>query len=164
MDITQYTTCDEVRALLGVSSDEIEDGTILLEVYATGLEADLRGISPQLMAEYASSTAATPPSDNQTWLVKSVRAFAALSLAKQLCPSLPMFAPKDISDGKANISRWASSPYEVTIDAVTARFSVLRDQVSTALDVVLASASSGPVSARPYFFGVKLSTNPVTGA
>ena len=45
MALLTYTTYDDIRAALGVSSDEIEDATLSLSLYELNLTSDLTGES-----------------------------------------------------------------------------------------------------------------------
>ena len=40
LPITNYTSYDSVRAALGVSSDDLEDATLALDIYADALELE----------------------------------------------------------------------------------------------------------------------------
>lgn len=53
MLITDYTTYDDVRAVLGVSTDELEDTTLALETYASALLLDLEDVDVALPAAYS---------------------------------------------------------------------------------------------------------------
>jgi hypothetical protein len=43
--LTEYTTYEDVRAALGVSSEEIDDATLGLDTFLTLLEEDLRAVN-----------------------------------------------------------------------------------------------------------------------
>lgn len=158
MSILDYTTYDDIRAVLGVSTDELEDTTLDLEIYDSGLVLDLEdvdlGLSDAYLALPATRTA------TQDRFHRTVRMFAAYSVARQLTASLPMFGPKDISDGKATVTRFADSPYKETIKRVQAEF----DRCRTRLEKAYAGLSSGAYTLTiPTFLSVASpSTDPVT--
>ena len=104
MALASYTTYDEVRALLGVSSTELPDDVLSLQVYDIGLTGELYDISPTCASSYVTVSNKQPSARTtaEQWFYDSVRIFAAYAVAKQLTSSLPMFGPKDISDGKAS--------------------------------------------------------------
>lgn len=117
MALLDYTSYDEVRAVLGVSSDELEDATLALGVYSSNLNFELEGVSLQLPASYSAVVAIASGSRTavQQRLYDATRLFATYAVAKQLGTSLPLFGPKDITDGKSAISRFADSPYKETL-------------------------------------------------
>lgn len=164
MDILDYTSYDEVRALLGVSSDELEDGTLALPVYATNLEAELRDIKVSLPTDYQSIHALTTRSAEQQWFYDIARFYAAHVVARQLCTSLPLFSPREISDGKANVVRFAQNPFQTTIDRIDDQYNVARRRLESAY-AALPSASTATTTARRVFFSsASGATDPVTGA
>lgn len=163
MAITSYTSFDEVRAVLGVSSDELEDATLALPMYDYGLQAELNDISATLSADFAAVLAIATQSRTavQSWFYQTTKLFATYSVARQLCSGLPLFGPKDISDGKATVSRFADSPYRTVVKAVNDEFNKARLRLEAAL-AQLNSSSSATVT-RTYFLASPLATDPVTG-
>ena len=163
--LADLTTCDEVRAVLGVSDDEIEDRTILLPVYEYNLEAELRGVSATLISHCADVRAKPEAerTDNEKWLLKMAAIFATYAVAKNLTTSLPMFSPKEVSDSKASMARFSQNPYADTIAAILKQFDVAKGRVTEALTAIEV------VSARRFKFTPNLmraagGTDPVTGS
>ena len=165
MALADLTTCDEVRAVLGVSDDEIEDRTILLPVYAYNLEAELRGVSATLISRCASvrAKAEAERSDNETWLLKMASTVATYVVAKNLTTSLPMFSPKEISDSKASIARFAQNPYADTIAAILKQYEVARGRVTDAL-AALETVNARRFNYVPNLMRAAGGTDPVTGS
>jgi len=163
MAVTDYTTYEDVRALLGVSSTELPDDVLSLQVYDIGLTGELYDISPTCASSYVTVSNKQPSARTtaEQWFYDSVRIFAAYAVAKQLTSSLPMFGPKDISDGKATVSRFADSPYRAVVTAIAKAY----DQMRARLDKALASMNSTSVTATPrtFFSVVSPSIDPVTG-
>lgn len=164
MPITAYTTYADVRAALGVSPDELEDTTLALELYDYNLRLEIEAVSTTLAADYTTVTAIAEETrtSSEANLYRAIRLFATYAVAKQLSSSLPLFGPKDISDGKATVSRFADSPYIETIKEVKRQYERNR---SALVDAYGAYKSTGSSSySRPYFVASGPSTDPVTGA
>lgn len=124
MAVTLYTTYDAVRSALGVTDDELLDAAIEVETVVYELEERLVEMSSTLLFDYrtVASLADADRDDDQEKLYRRVRLFSAAAVALRLCTGLPLFAPKDIGDGKATLSRFADGPYRVTIDQVAADY------------------------------------------
>lgn len=110
MALTDYTTYDEIRAVLGVSEDELEDRDLALNLRSLELDMDLESVHPNLVTVYELYKAG-PTTQPQRRLVRAVPVFAAYSVARRLLMALPMFAPKTITDGRASQDRTAD-PYK----------------------------------------------------
>ena len=164
MSLTDYTSYAEVRAVLGVESEEISDTTLALSLYGDHLTNELEGVNVNLPTQYAAVVAVVSPAvrtDVQTRFYSVTRLFAAYAVAKQLGSALAMFGPKDITDGKATVSRFADSPYKATLSRVDQQYEALRAKLEAAyLALGLTLTQSTP---RPYFVISSPSTNPVTG-
>lgn len=162
--ITDYTTFDDVRSALGVSSDEIDDLTLALESWDNRLQFELEDVGATLPASYATIAAITPNLRTavQVKLYRSTRLFATLAVANSLTASLSMFGPKDIGDGKAVVSRFADSPYRETIKGVQAQYIKAQDRLKAAWGEFNVSTV---VAAPRSYLGISSPTyNPVTGA
>ena len=134
MAILTYTSYDEVRAVLGVSTDELEDPTLALALYDYGLQAELNDISAALPADFATVAAITSGSRTtiEQWFLQTTKLFAAYAVAKQLGTGLPLFGPKDISDGKATVSRFADSPYKESLKRVEKEYNTMKVRLESA--------------------------------
>ena len=159
--LTDYTTYDDIRAALGVSADDIEDSTLALTLYEDILVEDLEDVSASLPATYQVTKALGTKSDDQTRFLRACRTFAAYAVAKHLTASLPLFAAKQVGDGKASVQRF-DNPYADTIKQVNSQYGKARSRVQTALSAL--SMSSGSTVTRQYFAVVSPSTDPVTGS
>lgn len=129
VNIQLYTTPADVRGILGVAEEELPDRVVLLDTYGYLLEQDLRDVRETLPEEYQVALENSDAASKK--LVRTTRTFASLALARALCMSLPMFGPKDISDSKATISRFADSPYKETSKRVEAAFGLMRQTLQT---------------------------------
>lgn len=162
MAMVDFTTYDDIRAALGVSSDDLEDGTISLAVYEVNLKSELRDVSASLATDYATVKAKSSRTDVEQWFFEVTRLFSTYVVAKHLSSSLPMFAPKTHSDGKAEVTRFTDNPYKETVKAVKA----LYDQNRTRLQAAYADykATSAPSKVDRVFFATSAPFNPVTNS
>lgn len=161
--LIDYTTFDDIRSALGVSSDELEDTTLELETWDYHLQADLEGISATLTAGYAAVVAVAAGSRTaaQAKLYRATRLYATLSTANALAASLPMFGPKDVSDGKALVSRFADAPYKAVVKSVREQYETAGARLKQAWAEL--SSSTSKVTVRSYMGVSSPATDPVTG-
>jgi hypothetical protein len=163
MDILDLTNYDNIRSLLGVNSKEIADETIALEVYSQGMTMEFEDMDFGMLPKYQ-EVEAINESDRtaeQTRFYMTARSFAAYAVAKELCTSLPLFAPKEVSDSKTLVGRFASNPYKDTISQVREHFGILRTRLIAAFGVV--QASDVVATSRVFLAVSGLTTDPVTG-
>lgn len=161
MALTDYTTCADIRAVLGVSDAELEDETLGLEVYSSNLSKELRSVHAQVLPQYSEVKALDEASrsDAQQQFYEAVRLFAVYAVARQLGSSLPLFGPKDVSDSKASMSRFSDSPYKTTMNEVKTQYATMKQDLGTAIAAILTSNTSRK---RRVFMAVSgLSTDPV---
>lgn len=161
--LTDYTTYNDIRSALGVSVDEIADVTLALETWDYNLQAELEGINAALLSTYASVVAVVPANRTpaQAKFYRSTRLFSTFATANALAASLPMFGPKDISDGKATVSRFADSPYKVVVAAVRTQYDSAKDRLKQALTELNSAAIT--LTPRAYMGTSRPSYDPVTG-
>lgn len=163
MALSDYTTPDNIRAVLGVEDDELKDETLSLEVYEFGLRQELDLIDLDLADDYATIADLDSKTDTQRRFYEACRMFATYAVAKSLLSALPLMAPKEITDGKAATSRFAQDPYKETTKAVTSWYEIHKQRLEDAYDLLNAS----PVSEiqLPTMMLVGVPTNdPVTGS
>lgn len=107
MALLDYTSYDEVRAVLGVSSTELPDRTLAQPLYDTHAELALEDIAPTLPTVYADIVAL--PSGTATAvqlrLQTLVQLFVPYAVAAKLLTSLPLFAVQSLTDGRAGFDR-----------------------------------------------------------
>jgi hypothetical protein len=163
LSLTDYTSEDQVRAALGVSEFELEDGTINLEVYTTGLKEDLYEVDPGLVSRYEEVSALDEEArtPQQARFYSLTRLFSTYSVARQLGGALSMFAPKTLGDSKASFSRHADSPYKDTLLQVNKLFEQNRVRLSEAYKTLVSSETAR--SQRVYLAGIAPAVDPVTG-
>jgi hypothetical protein len=164
MALTDYTTYVEVRATLGVSDKELTDVTLSLDMYGHALVADLEDIGLNLPTDFA--TVLGMNEDERTGaqqrFYSAVRLFSPYAVAVQLASSLPLFAPKSLTDGKAGFSRDANSPYKTAIENARQQFDRNRQRLADRYGDFVGGATAAEI--RPYFTVVTPAIDPVTGA
>ena len=157
--LTDFATYDEIRAVLGVSDEELEDGTLALPMYLKLLQLDFGDIAGTLEAQYLAAKASITPSAAEQKLVDVVSVFSAYAISKHLLTSLPLFAPKRITDGRAETDR-ITDPFEGVREGVNSMYPVLKSRVGAALTALGTSVTASP--ARIFFSVAGLAINPVT--
>lgn len=164
MALTDYTTYDEIRASLGVSSDEIEDTTLGLAMYSDYLDLELDDIDSDIASQFTTVKAIAEGSRTaaEARFYKATTLFAVYAVARQLTVSLPLFSPKDISDGKATLGRYADSPYRETIKRVKDEYEKFRVRLKDTFDALNATTTT-PVT-RSYMGVSSPDTDVVTGS
>jgi hypothetical protein len=161
--LEDYTSQDEVRAALGVDSDELSDATLDLDMYYQYLLVELRSISATLLTDFATvvGIAEGSRSEVQAALFAAVKLFAPYAVAVFALPSLPLLAQKALTDGKASVTRFSGEPYKDTSERVQAMYEKLRTDLIAASGTYLGSSSVS--SLRPFLSAVGLAVDPVTG-
>jgi hypothetical protein len=158
--IRTYTTYDEIRAVLGVSDEDIEDATLELAIYDHYLTMELEEVNIDLPETFATTNALTTPTAVQSRFLQATAMFAAFAVAKQLTSSLPLFAAKQVTDSKAGITR-SDNPYKDTIKSIGIEYTRVRNRLIQSLDA-LGSTTAAPVT-RKFFGIVSPSSDPITG-
>lgn len=161
--LTDYTTYEDVRSALGVSTDELEDTALALETWDNHLRFELEDIGKTLPDAYATVKAVPEASrtDEQARLYRATRLFATLAVANALAAALPMLAPKSLTDGKAAVSRFSDAPYKETVMRVKEQYNVAQNRLRQAW--AASNASSFTSTPRTYLGVANPTTDPVTG-
>lgn len=163
MALSEFTTFGDVRAALGVTSDELEDATLSLRLYDFSLRADLDSISAQLIPTFRSIAEEVEPTEDEIRLHEMVQLFATYSVARHLTSSLPMFSFKEVTDGKASDVR-SSESYKATIERVEGLYEAYRTQVVSRLStVVTGTSATSALVLRSYLSIGSPTRDPVTG-
>ena len=104
--LSNYTSYDSVRAVLGISSRIFPDTVMSTEIYDLALRFELTAISADLDAEYLDliddSVSLVPAAQN---FYNAVRLFSAHAVAFKALTALPELSPTFISDSKASLKK-----------------------------------------------------------
>ena len=163
MDLDDYTTCDDVRSLLGVDDAELKDATITLDVNLLDLEDNLYAVAPDLTTTFLDIKAKDEElrSVEEAQVFRLTKLFATYSLAHTLATSLPMFGPKSMTDNKASFSRFSGEPYEKVLSRILDRYAYYRDRLLAALEDLNSTEREQVV--KTHFVAVGSAYDPVTG-
>jgi hypothetical protein len=138
MDITDYTTYNEIRSSVGLASKELTDVELAQEIYANRLDLNMgkidlteTGFTGTLKANFATIAAKAEidrTSDEQE-LYNLTRLFSTYTVAYEVAVSLSMHA-KSLTDSKASLTRFSSeSSYKLVKEALKNQISDIKDQI-----------------------------------
>lgn len=162
MAVTDYTTYAEIRAVLGVAEEELEDETLALPIYGTMLDEDLLDLNAGLPANYATLKALPTPNTDQSRFLSLVSAWSSYEVADQLLGALAMFGPKIIQSDKDSAER-ITDPYAALREQVPAVLSRLEGRI-LALYAILFPGNPAPVPVTAInVVNAGLAVDPITG-
>lgn len=163
MAITDFTTTNSVRAVLGVSHKEIQDVVLLNPIYDLQLTEALFQLNADMQSDFETAFA-IPEADRtstQERFVGLVQLYAAYFVADLCLGAVEMFAPITIKDSKSELTR--NDPYK------TLRIDVPRSLAIIKISLMSVYALINPVALAPTavqrisVLASPLATNPVTG-
>lgn len=167
LSFTDYTSNAIVRGLLGVAEEEVTDDVFttmsasFLQEVTFALE-DLNSAIPTLFETAKTAVDASTASVAQQRFYDIVQLYAAYITADHCADgAVEMFAPKKITDGKAELER-REDPYSSLRAALKASLARWRSRLSAAL-TVLDSSQSITTTARTLVSSTGLAVDPVTG-
>lgn len=160
MLITAFAQYEEIRSTLGVSEDELSDATLSLDMYEDVLAADLEDVALDLPSTYATTLGVEMPTAPQERFLRATRTFARYVLARHLTATLPMFAPREVGDGKAVMAR-VNEPFRDTVKAINGEYEKARTRLIAAFEALGSAAEV--TTPRVYFSVVSPVSDPITG-
>lgn len=160
--LSQFVSPGEVRAVLGVAPEELEDQTLAMPLYLRQLQFDLSDIAPELESAYLSSSVLQTRTAVQQKLYDVMQTYAAYAIAKVLLSSVSLFAPKRITDGKSELER-VVDPYQDVRDGVDTGYQVLKERLVNAFKAATGGDTAVTTRIFTYTVAAGLSSNPVTG-
>lgn len=130
--LTTYTSYAEIRAVLGISSKDLDDATLALPIYERNLSLEFSEVDTALKASYVAiaAVAESARSTAQQTFFEVVQVYSAYSISRQLLTSLPYFALQRITDGRAEGEREGDA-FKDTKDSINATFSILAVRLRT---------------------------------
>lgn len=152
MLITDYTSYAEVRSVIGLSTDELTDTQLALEVYANSLELYLGTVTLPTEAPgpgplstrflEIKGTAVGERTTKEQLLYALTRLLSTYVVASEVAISLSMTAPKMISDSKVSLTRFApEATFRDVATAIRYRVSELKGRIE---DINITTAASLP--------------------
>lgn len=143
MTLTDFTGLDDIRAALGVSVDEISDATLSLPLYVNNLVASLLQVDPGIITLF--NTKRAIPEGNRTadeyMFVIIFPVYCTYIVAQQLTVSLPLFSPKEITDGQAGFTRYSQDPYKETKKGIAQMLDGYYNQVTAVLALLTSTTA-----------------------
>lgn len=163
--LTDYTSPDTVRALLGVHELEIEDAELMQPIHAFTITEGLLDIGAAVQTQYT-AIAATPAAtrtSTQTRYYETVRFYSAALVAKAVLPALPMFAPQSLEDEKDKMKRFdgALDALQASLDATLAN---LKAKIVALVSILVPGTPTASSVTRSFVSATGLAFDPVTGA
>ena len=165
MPLTDYTTTDEIRAALGVSTTELPDSILLQPQYLTLATIEMEEVNAGIPALYTTVSAipeGTRTSVQQRFYSLS-RLFVTYAIARNLLTSLPLFSVQRLTDGRAEFQRQADVFEDVRL-GVNGMFNSLRLKLSIANKLLTPADSLYSTTAFSYTVSIGLGLDPVTNA
>ena len=162
MTLTEFTSFDDIRAVLGVSVDELSDTTLSLNLYLFSLVSALEGVDLGVIPYFEPLVATAPSTATDIRFFQAVQVFASYAVAKQASGSLPMFSPKEQTDGKSSLVRFSQDPYKVTMEKIEEGYEAWKVKLSAAYSATQ-NVGAPVVSDRPYLSVVSPGYDPVSG-
>lgn len=161
IDITDYTSYDEIRAVLGLDAIELTDESLALDLYASVLQRTLRGTtdsSGKSLYTYYDELYSSASTDDEETLLGLLREFSTYTVAVACLPGLSFLIKKSESDGKANITRFSSeATFKDVANNVSQKLNEIRTEILT---MVGASTSYNAITPLKR---VAPDSDPVTG-
>lgn len=163
MELVEYMSYDEVRAALGVNDIELPNAKLALGMYVHNLTAELEEVDVGLPAKFVevSGIDESVRTDKQRRFFETTRMFALYAVAKQLCTTLPMFGPKEVSDSKTSISRFSDSPYKETVKMIKEQYNLNKSRLDKAYGDVMTVEKTMPT--QTFLLVSSPTTDRVTG-
>jgi hypothetical protein len=167
MDITSFTSYDDIRSLLGLTKKELSDDNLALPHWYLAVEQDLRDIDggagaalTQFAAVEAVNETARTAAQAQFYKVASL--YVLYNIGSQLLASADVFSPQSITDGKASISRLAER-FDKLRPVILGGLQSLKNRLEEALLVLVPAAGVTAVATRRMIVSTGLAFDPVTG-
>jgi hypothetical protein len=148
-DVILYTTTDEIRAILGVTANEVKDEALVSMLLEKRLQSDLYGWLPGHAAVYAAGQA-VGATDEEVNKQRTLQLFSAYFCASHV-DFFQLSIPASIGDGKNILKRFEG----IDFDALSAKLRGIAEQYKDdILDGVLGT---------PVLFGISVPDyDPVT--
>lgn len=162
MPVTLYTTYDEIRAVLGLDSEELTDTELSLEMFENGLSLAISDIKlPESYTDSLDVVFEALPDTNRTVeqqrLYDLTRLFATYQVAYDVAVSLPGRMMKSISDGKSVRTRFSpESVYQSIVKRIQEKLAMAK--------VALQNIGSATVTGFDYFYAVPPGVDRVTNS
>lgn len=160
--LPKYTSYDDIRGVLSVTDEELEDGTLALPNFESQLFEQMREVAPGLQQLYLDTLQVANQSAEEARLVRLTRVFSTYAVCVQLLDALPLLAIKSDQDARAQYERF-EKPFERVEPAVRAAFEVAKRRLLDAYNDVATTPVNRVSPVITMFTSTGLATDPVTG-
>lgn len=107
--LSKLATPEEIRALLGVSDEELKDSQLDLPVFLRGVKASVNRIDPRIWSTYAALPESPLTDTDEEQFADAFQSYATMRAAQLLAISLPNYGVRSLTDGKAAFTRQTDS-------------------------------------------------------
>lgn len=160
--LRDFTSPDEIRAILGIAESELPDAVIELPLYERLLEFDFSDINSGIEAAFFALPDVDTRSSGEQLFSDCLQVYSAYAVAQLLVINVKMFAPQTITDSKTTLQRAGSDPWLDTRTAVGSGYNLMRQRLIKAYQALFPNIS---LSVSPHYnvlLGVG-QADPVTG-
>lgn len=163
--LTDYTTFDEIRAILSVTDEELEDAHLALPLFELEFSEKVLELSPDILPLYRTYHDAgnATLTEQQLRFYNLLRMFAAYSVAVHLLDSYDLLAVQTVKDARAEFSRF-EKPFERVGGAVRATWAKARERLLASYNVVAATPIATNTGGRNFTGSAGIASDPVTNA
>lgn len=162
MPVSTYTTSNEIRAALGVSTTELPDSTLVLPMYDTVADLAVDEVHSKLEDLFEATVVLPTPTATEQKFIDVVKLYVTYALAKHLLSSLPLFSVQRLTDGKAEFQR-QTDIFEDVRDGVDATLAGLRARLEDLMQLVDPTVAPAPAETAIFTVASTLAVDPVTG-
>ena len=161
--LSAYTSPQEVRALLGVSSKELKDEQLDLAIYRQLLSLDLADLDTSLESDVELILAKLMPTTDEAKVLSLVKLFSSYSIALHIFPTLEQLAPQKITDGKAEVQR-QTQDLTILRSGLEAGKQRVQSRLLDAYKLINIGAASTTLVIPTFVVGSTLTNDPVVGS
>jgi hypothetical protein len=164
--LTDFTSYDVIRAILGVSEPEVEDNVLAQDNYLQEVLFRLEELNDTIVTQFDTITAINEADRTlrQKQYLKLVGMVSAYIVADKIVKgSIALFAPKRITDGKGQQER-VDDPFSTLRDDIAAGLVSWTSRLASVLNILDSTQTIAAAPTRTYIGGVGLGVDPVTGA
>ncbi len=161
LSLLDYTSYDEIRAILALTDEELADGVLALPIFVTELVEDLYAVDPGINDLYLqySTTFSNPPEIRR--FVRLVRAYSAYVVSMQLTESLPLLAVQSENDARAAYKKF-DNPFDDITMMVGANYLKTQQYMVDAYNAVTSTPVAQPVTTWTMVGSIGIAVDPVT--
>ena len=163
--LTDYTSYDQVRAVLSITDDELEDQTLALPVFEYNLVQQFYDttssdvVHDKYIALMTAGSASWTTDEKR--FVDVAQVFSTYGVAVQLLDSLPLLAVQTEQDARAQYQRF-EKPFERVDALVRSAFQTARTKLLTLYNLIAGVPVTVPSFSRTYSGSAGLPLDPVT--